>query len=59
MPATDAKITMSFIFMNFFKIINSGNESAVTAIIKASAVPMATPLSVSALTNGITVRRYS
>ena len=53
-PTTLAKIMMSFVFITFLRIINSGSDSAVTAIIKASAVPIATPFSVNAPTSGIT-----
>jgi len=53
-PTTEAKITISFVLITFFKIINSGSDKAVTAIIKAKVVPMATPFSVKALTKGIT-----
>ncbi len=50
----EAKIIISLVFITFFKIINSGKDKAVTAIIKARDVPMATPFSVRALTRGIT-----
>ena len=49
-----AKIKMSFNFITFFKIINSGNDKAVTDIMKASVVPIDTPFSVNAETRGIT-----
>jgi len=49
--ATNA--AMSCHFRTFFKIIISGSESAITDIIKASAVPSETPLSISTLTIGI------
>lgn len=53
-PTTEANITISFVFMILFKIINSGSESAVTAIINARVVPIARPFSVRALTSGMT-----
>ena len=49
-----AKIRMSFIFITFLRIINSGSDSAVTDIINASVVPIDTPFSVNADTRGIT-----
>ena len=52
-PTITANMMMSFTFITFFKIMNSGNDNPVTAIIKARVVPMLTPFSVSALTNGI------
>jgi hypothetical protein len=43
-----ANIAISFGFIICFKITNSGNDKAVVAIIKANAVPIGTPLSISA-----------
>ena len=53
-PTTLANMTMSRVFITVLSIMNSGSESAVTAIINARVVPMDTPFSVSALTKGIT-----
>ena len=53
-PTTKAKMAINLIFIIFFKIINSGKDRAVTAIIKANVVPMATPFSVKTLTRGMT-----
>lgn len=52
-PTTPAKIKINLGFIIFLRIINSGNDKAVTDIIKESAVPIATPFSVNALTKGI------
>jgi len=53
-PTIDANIKISFVFITLFRIKNSGSDSAVTAIIKARVVPIATPFSASALTSGMT-----
>lgn len=42
------------IFITFFKIRNSGNESPITAIINASAVPRGIHLAINDWTTGIT-----
>lgn len=42
------KIAMSRHVITFFNIVASGNESPTTAIIKAMAVPIDTPLATSA-----------
>ena len=54
-PIIPAKIKINLGFMIFLRIINSGRESPVTAIIKARLVPTATPFSVSTPTNGMTL----
>lgn len=51
-PTIPKKIRMSFVFITRFRIMNSGNERPVTAIIKASDVPRLTPFSVRTLTSG-------
>jgi hypothetical protein len=53
-PTTPAKINISFIFITFLRIINSGRLRPVTAIMKARVVHIATHFSVRALTRGIT-----
>ena len=53
-PTMPAKININFGFMIFLRIMNSGSESPVTAIMKASVVPIATPFSVKVPTSGIT-----
>ena len=47
------KIARSLGFNTFLSIIISGNDSAVTAIIKAKAVPMGIPFSIKTATKGI------
>jgi len=51
-PTIPEKINISFIFITFFRIMNSGRESAVIDIIKERVVPIATPFSVKAETSG-------
>jgi len=47
------KVNIKGSFKTFFKIIISGRESPITAIINARAVPRGTPFSMKTLTIGI------
>ena len=52
-PTTAAKISTNFTFITVFRLINSGKDKPVTAILKVRAVPIQTPFSVKTLTRGI------
>jgi hypothetical protein len=47
-------VSNNFIFITFLRIRNSGKDRPITAIIKASAVPIGTPFAISDWTTGIT-----
>jgi hypothetical protein len=54
-PATIQKyVSNNLIFITFLSIRNSGKDNHITAIIKASAVPIGTPFAISDWTTGIT-----